>query len=110
MKATCLLALLPLIASLAPAAMAADPAGQWTQNCASCHGKDGAGHTRAGHLLGVKDLTSPDYQKSFTDDAAFNDVKNGLTKDGKTKMKPFADKLSDEDIKGLVAYVRTLAR
>ncbi|HZZ56356.1 MAG TPA: cytochrome c [Opitutaceae bacterium] len=92
-----------------PAAARADAPAQWNTLCASCHGKDGAGHTRAGHLLGVKDLTSADYQKSFTDDAAFADIKNGLKKDGRVKMKPFSDRLSDADIRALIAYVRSLA-
>ena len=90
---------------------AADATETWSKNCASCHGKDGAGHTKAGRLLGVKDLTDAQYQKGFTDADAFKDVKEGLKdKDGKDKMKPFADKLSDDEIKGLVAYIRTLAK
>jgi cytochrome c553 len=30
--------------------------------------------------------------------------------DGKQKMKPFADKLSDDDVKALVTYIRTLKK
>ncbi|MGH7994956.1 MAG: c-type cytochrome [Opitutaceae bacterium] len=90
--------------------LAADAAANWTRDCAACHGRDGAGHTRVGHMLGVKDLRDPAYQKTFTDDGAFAGVRNGLKKDGKTKMKPFAGKLSDAAIKELVAYVRTLAK
>ena len=90
---------------------AADASEAWAKNCASCHGKDGVGHTKAGRLLGVKDLTDAAYQKTFTDADAFKDVKEGLKdKDGKDKMKPFADKLNDDEIKGLVAYVRTLSK
>jgi mono/diheme cytochrome c family protein len=94
-----------------PAARPATPAENWTKLCASCHGKDGAGHTKAGKKLGVKDLTAADHQKTFSDDDAFNSLKNGLKgDDGSSKMKPFADKLSDDDIKAIVAYVRTLAK
>jgi mono/diheme cytochrome c family protein len=97
-----------LIAS--PAARAAAPA-SWTQHCASCHGADGAGQTKMGHKLGVKDLTDAAYQKSFTDDQLFKNLKGGETDaDGKVRMKPFADKLPDGDIKALVAYVRTLSK
>lgn len=62
-------------------------------------------------MLGAKDLNDGAYQKTFTDDDAFTALKSGL-KDpaGKTKMKPFAEKLSDDDIKTLVTYVRTLAK
>lgn len=93
------------------AALAVDPPDNWTKYCTACHGKDGAGHTKAGKKLDVKDLTSADVQKAFSDDDAFNSVKKGMTdKDGNEKMKPFADKLSDDEIKALVAYVRTLAK
>jgi len=89
----------------------AEPPDAWAHNCASCHGKDGVGHTKAGKLVGVKDLTDAAYQKTFTDDAAFRDIKQGLKdKDGNDKMKPFAEKLSDGDITALVAYIRTLAK
>ena len=95
----------------ASAARAADAPETWGKNCAACHGADGAGHTKAGKMLGAKDLTDAAYQKSFTDDEAFKSVKEGF-KDttGKDKMKPFSDKLSDDEIKALVAYVRTLAK
>ncbi|MGD1030448.1 MAG: cytochrome c [Opitutaceae bacterium] len=90
---------------------AADAADNWTANCASCHGKDGAGKTRIAKRLGVKDLTDAAYQKSFTDDQAFKSLKEGeKDADGNVKMNPMGDKLSDDDIKGLVAYVRTLAK
>ena len=93
------------------AVRAADSAENWGHLCASCHGKDGVGHTKAGKKLDVKDLTAADYQKTFTDDEAFNALKKGITaKDGTDKMKPFADKLTDDEIKGLVTYVRALAK
>jgi mono/diheme cytochrome c family protein len=95
----------------AAAARAADAPDTYAKNCSSCHGADGAGHTRAGKMLGAKDLTDAAYQKTFTDDQAFTALKTGLTDDaGKAKMKPFADKLSDDEIKTLVTYVRTLAK
>ena len=61
-------------------------------------------------MLGSKDLTDAGYQKSFTDDQAFAVIKSGF-KDasGKEKMKAFSA-LSDDEIKALVAYVRTLAK
>jgi cytochrome c6 len=109
MKITFLLATVMLGASAS--AFAADPPENWTKNCAACHGKDGTGQTKAGKKVGVKDLTDATYQKTFTDAQALGDVKNGLKdKDGKEQMKPFADKLGDDDIKALVAYIRTLQK
>ena len=97
-----------LIASPAARAAAAD---NWKQHCASCHGADGTGQTKMGHKLGVKDLTDAANQKGFTDDQLFKSLKAGESDaDGKVKMKPFGEKLSDDDIKALVAYVRTLSK
>lgn len=90
--------------------LAADVQEDWNTRCALCHGKDGAAQTRAARLCGAKDLTKADYQKTFTDDKLFGDLKGGLTVDGKVKMKPFQDKLGDDQIKALIAYVRTLAK
>jgi cytochrome c553 len=83
----------------------------WDSICARCHGADGAGGTKMGAFLGVKDFTDAKVQAGFTDDAAFKALKEGLkSDDGKTLMKPFGDQLSDDDIKALVAYVRTLKK
>ena len=97
--------------ALAASAARADTPANWTRLCASCHGKDGAGHTKAGRMVKAKDLTDSAYQKSFTDDAAVKSLTDGLKDaDGNTKMKPFSDKLSPDEAKALIAYVRTLAK
>jgi mono/diheme cytochrome c family protein len=91
------------------AASAAGGADLWTQHCASCHGADGKGQTKMGQHYGVKDLSDAKVQAALTDDQALKAIKEGVTgDDGKQKMKPFADKLSDDDVKALIAYVRTL--
>jgi mono/diheme cytochrome c family protein len=108
MKPSIVLFSIAAFASLGIAARA-DAPDTWKPNCQSCHGATGAG-SKGGKKLGVKDLTDAAYQKTFTDDQMFKDLKEGLTKDGKTLMKPFADKLSDDQIKALVAYVRTLSK
>ena len=97
-----------LLASAA-ALHASDPKQNWTQNCAGCHGADGAGHTKAGRMVQVKNLTDPTYQHSFTDAQATTQIKNGF-KDasGKEKMKSFGSKFSDAEIADLVTYVRSL--
>jgi mono/diheme cytochrome c family protein len=84
------------------AAFAADPAALWAQHCASCHGKDGSGSTTMGKKLAVKDYSK---SQSFSDAEATNVIKNG-----KGKMKAYKDKLSDADVKALVAYVRSLKK
>jgi cytochrome c553 len=90
---------------------AADLAENWTRHCASCHGKEGKGDTKAGKKADVKDLTDPKYQAAFSDEQMFKQIKEGM-KDakGKEKMKPFGGVLSDDEIKALVAHVRTLKK
>ena len=66
--------------------------------------------TRAGRTAGVKDFTDPAYQKEITDAKAADQIKNGMKdKDGKEKMKAYADKLNDDEVKALLAFIRTLA-
>jgi cytochrome c6 len=83
-------------------AFGADAAALWAQHCAPCHGKDGSGSTTMGKKLGVKDYTK---EQGFSDAEAANVIKNG-----KGKMKSYKDKLSDADVKALVAYVRSLKK
>jgi cytochrome c553 len=92
----------------AVSAFADDAKGNWDTMCAKCHGADGKGQTKIGQRLGVKDFTDATVQAGFKDDEAFNALRQGLkSDDGKQLMKPF-DALSDDQIKALVAYVRTL--
>ena len=86
----------------------ADAPAAWGANCAACHGKDGKGNTMMGHKLSIKDMTDPKVQASFTDADATKAIKEGVTDSGTQTMKAFGDKLSDDDVKALVAYVRTL--
>ena len=82
----------------------------WDANCAQCHGKDGRADTKMGKAVSAKDLTDPAVQAAFSDAKATNSIKNGVKEGGKTTMKAFAGKLTDDDIKALVAYVRTLKK
>jgi cytochrome c553 len=89
---------------------AADAKANWDSLCAKCHGADGKGDTKMGQKLGAKDLSDAKIQAEFTDDVALKTVKEGKKdKDDKTLMKAF-DTLSDDEIKALVAYVRTLQK
>ena len=87
-----------------------DASANWNNNCMQCHGKSGNADTKMGMKLGAKDLTDPKVQASFTDEQAAKAIKEGLKENGKTLMKAFGDKLSDDDIKALVTYVRSLKK
>lgn len=89
---------------------AADAKELFEKNCASCHGKDGKGQTKMGQKAGVKDYTDAKVQEAMKDDVAFKSVKAGLKDKDKELMKPFAEKLTDDEIKSLIAYMRTFKK
>ncbi len=91
-------------------AQAEDAKVLFDKNCASCHGKDGKGDTKMGRKAEVKDYTDPKVQEGLDDAKAFKAIKEGLTENGKERMKPFAEKLTDDEIKSLVAYVRAFKK
>jgi cytochrome c553 len=101
---------LAVAAMTALSARADDAKAIYEKDCAKCHGADGKGQTKMGQKLGVKDYTDAKVQAELKDDAATKAIKEGLKdKEGKVLMKP-AESLSDSDIKGLVAYIRTLKK
>lgn len=63
-----------------------------------------------GRRLHIKDLTSPKVQKSLTDAQATKDIKNGIRKNGRMEMIPFGNKLSDKQIKELIAHIRSFKK
>ena len=82
----------------------------WTTLCAKCHGADGKSDTKIGAKLGAKDFTDAKVQDSFKDEEAIKTIKEGKKdKDDKTLMKAF-DQLSDDEVKALVAYVRSFKK
>lgn len=106
--------LLPLtIALLALPALsirAADGKAIYDKECAKCHGADGKGQTTMGKRNGAKDYTDPKVQAELKDEAAIKAVKEGFkTKEGKVVMKP-AEGMSDDDVKAVVAYMRTFKK
>ena len=72
--------------------------------CAMCHGPDGAGKTPAGQKMGARDLKSPEVMKQT--DAQLIEI----TAKGKNKMPAFAGKLTDAQIKDVVAYIHELQK
>lgn len=93
------------IACAASVASAADAAANWGTMCASCHAKDGSGSTVMGKKNNVGDYRDAKVQAKFTDAEAAK-----VIADGKDKMKPFKDKLTPDEIKAMVTYIRTLKK
>ena len=99
-----------IVAVSALSARAADAKAIYEKDCAKCHGADGKGQTKMGAKLGIKDYTDAKVQAELKDDVAIKAIKEGLKdKDGKVLMKP-AEGLSDDDVKGLVAYMRSFKK
>ena len=91
-------------------ANAADAKENWEKQCAKCHGADGKGNTKMGRQSGVKDYTDPKVQEGLKDDKAIKTIKEGIVEKGKKKMEPYGDKLSDDEIKALIAYMRAFKK
>jgi mono/diheme cytochrome c family protein len=91
-------------------AFGADARANWTNNCVQCHGQDGSANTAMGRMLNAPNFTSAEVQASFTDAQAFDVIKNGVIKNGESKMIAFRNLLTDDEIKALVAYLRTLKK
>jgi cytochrome c6 len=82
-----------------------DPAALFKAKCAACHGPDGSGGTPTGKAMGTPDLRSDDVQKQ-TDAQLVESTTNGKGK----KMPAYKGKLTDDQIKQLVGYIRELGK
>lgn len=72
--------------------------------CQMCHGADGTGNTPAGKSTKVRAFNSPDVVKMSDDDL----IK--VTTNGHGKMPAYKGKLTDAQIKDVVAYIKTLQK
>ncbi len=79
-------------------------AATYKAKCASCHGADGSGNTPAGKSLKALPFKSPDIVSASDGDLIAD------TKNGKGKMPAYSGKLTDAQIKDVVAYIRTLQK
>jgi mono/diheme cytochrome c family protein len=93
----------------AGAASAQDSKALYEKSCQRCHGAEGKGDTTMGKKVGCKDYSDAKVQDALKDDAAFKSLKEGLKKDDKTLMQPVKD-MTDDQIKGLVKYMRTFKK
>ena len=77
--------------------------------CATCHGADGRGSWRAtAFLIRPGDLTDAARMGGHSDQYLFDVIKNGGAPLGRPGMPAFGGSLSDDDLRALVAYLRTL--
>jgi mono/diheme cytochrome c family protein len=96
---------LGLLLAVAPRPAAAeDSAGAnvYKTKCLTCHAKDGSGDTPVGKSLQSADLRSPEVQKKS--DAELTEA----ISEGKGNMPAFKTLLSEDEIRAVLGYVRTL--
>ncbi len=72
----------------------------YVNECRKCHERDGKG-TKRGRRLGVPDFTDPQWQVSVKDEQLIKSITKG-----KKKMPKQEGRLSTEEIKAMVKYVR----
>jgi cytochrome c6 len=72
--------------------------------CASCHGADGVGATPAGKATKARDFCSDEVKKETDADWITIIMK------GKNKMPAYDKKLTDAEVKDVVAYIRGLCK
>ena len=85
-------------------ASAQDGASLYKMKCQVCHGPDGKANTVAGKKVEAKDFHSAEVAK-LSEAEMFEVVKKG-----KGKMPSYDKKISDDEIRALVKYVRELSK
>ena|SRR6476620_2203330 len=79
-------------------------AATYKAKCATCHGADGKGDTPAGKSTKVRSFADSEVVKASDDDLA------GIIEKGKGKMPGYGKSMKPDEIKDMVAYIRSLAK
>jgi mono/diheme cytochrome c family protein len=87
-----------------PAFAQAPGADVYKAKCAVCHGADGLANTPMAKIMWTRSFKAPEMIKASDADLFAS------TKNGKDTMKGYAGKLTDAQIKDVVAYIRTLQK
>jgi cytochrome c oxidase cbb3-type subunit 3 len=106
MKRTVLL--LPALALLALPLSAQEPpkrSATWEGYCSVCHGDDGRAQTEEGLKKKARNLADAKWQATVSDGRLESSIKRGHD-----KMPAFGKKLSEEQVKALVAEIRSLVK
>ena len=88
----------------APAKPDDKSAATYKQKCASCHGPDGKGETPAGKAMKVRSFADPEVAKMSDQQLA------DIIEKGQGKMPKYGATMKPDEIKAMVAYVRTLGK
>ena len=91
-----------------PVFAAEDGAALFGQKCAACHGKTGAADTPIAKSKNIKDLGSADVQKKTDAELTAMIADGGPNKTAGHGFK--AKGLTDDQVKALVTFIRTLKK
>jgi cytochrome c6 len=97
---------LVLALSLSATVYAEEAGDVWKAKCKACHGEDGKAKTKMGEKEKIPDMTNAEWQKKESDAELKEVITNGSKENA--KMKAFKEKLTPEQIDGLVKYIRGL--
>lgn len=78
----------------------------FNSKCAACHGKDAKGNPGIAKMYKL-DISALDFTDKETQSKKDEELTKIIT-EGKNKMQAWKDKLKPEEIKNVVAYIRTL--
>lgn len=97
--------MLACVAAAAVSVNAQQPAaGVYKAKCAACHGATGEADTPAGKAFKVPSFSSDSVLKQSDADLL------EIARNGKGKMPAWHDKLSDDQLKGLVTFIHSLQK
>jgi mono/diheme cytochrome c family protein len=97
---TCLITLL----AAGTASFAQDGAATYKSKCQMCHGATGMADTPAGKSTKARSFSDPEVMK-MSDEELIN-----VTTNGHNKMPAYKGKLTDAQIKDVIAYIHTLQK
>lgn len=87
-----------------PAGAQDSGAATYKTKCAACHGADGKGQTTIGKADKIRDLSSAEVQQQNDADLT------AIIATGKGKMPAYGKSLKPDQVKELVAHIRSLAK
>ncbi|MEZ5294622.1 MAG: c-type cytochrome [Vicinamibacterales bacterium] len=79
----------------------------YQRQCRTCHGASGKADTPVAKRMNASDLTDATWTHGASDGEIFTVIRDGAGP--QSTMKPFKDKISDQDAWHLVNYIRSLA-
>lgn len=90
-----------------------DAAKTFEKHCKICHGEDGKGQTFLGLGLKARDFTDPEWDAKITDEQIIKQINEGtqdLQPGEEKRMFGFKEKLTQEEMKALVPFVRAFSK